>query len=152
MKLKQLESALQDVPAFANPKFQLEQYPTSAHIASRLLYTAQNSFEDIESCSVADLGIGCGVLSTGACLLDSAYNIGLDIDQDAISQSRQTLADFECAVDIVRLNVQDIVESHVPHKDMKQFRVDTVIMNPPFGTKNKGVDLDFLRFATMVLI
>ena len=34
----------------------------------------------------------------------------------------------------------------------KQLRhpVDTVIMNPPFGTRRKGADLDFLRAAFQV--
>ena len=33
MKLKVLESNLQDVEVFDDPKILLEQYPTSAHIA-----------------------------------------------------------------------------------------------------------------------
>jgi hypothetical protein len=30
----------QDVAPFVNPKIELEQYPTGAHLASRLLFTA----------------------------------------------------------------------------------------------------------------
>lgn len=33
MKLKELESCLQQVDTFEEPKILLEQYPTSAHIA-----------------------------------------------------------------------------------------------------------------------
>ncbi|KAJ0818212.1 hypothetical protein HanPI659440_Chr00c03g0710171 [Helianthus annuus] len=39
MKLKQLESLLGNLQQFQNPKIELEQYPTGAHIASRMLYT-----------------------------------------------------------------------------------------------------------------
>ncbi|KAJ0449523.1 hypothetical protein HanHA89_Chr17g0729411 [Helianthus annuus] len=39
MKLKQLESLLGNLQQFRNPKIELEQYPTGAHIASRMLYT-----------------------------------------------------------------------------------------------------------------
>lgn len=28
--------------------------------------------------------------------------------------------------------------------------VDTVVMNPPFGTRKKGADMDFLRVALKV--
>lgn len=28
--------------------------------------------------------------------------------------------------------------------------VDTVVMNPPFGTRKKGVDMDFLSMALKV--
>lgn len=31
-----------------------------------------------------------------------------------------------------------------------RLRADTVIMNPPFGTRRKGADLDFLRAAFQV--
>jgi len=68
MKLRQLESYLQDVEAFENPKVLLEQYPTRAHIAACVIHTIQSSYEGIEDCLVADLGVGCGVLSVGATL------------------------------------------------------------------------------------
>lgn len=35
MKLKELESYLQDVEVFALPKVELEQYPTTPHIAGQ---------------------------------------------------------------------------------------------------------------------
>jgi len=60
MKLRQLESYLQDVEAFENPKVLLEQYPTRAHIAACVIHTIQSSYEGIEDCLVADLGVGCG--------------------------------------------------------------------------------------------
>jgi predicted RNA methylase len=47
----------------------LEQYPTGAHIASRMLYTIHNSFDDLEDKVVLDLGCGCGTLGIGAAIL-----------------------------------------------------------------------------------
>lgn len=44
MRLKDLESYLQDVDGFAEPKILLEQYPTPPHIAARMIYTIENSF------------------------------------------------------------------------------------------------------------
>ncbi|KAM9123171.1 rRNA N(6)-adenosine-methyltransferase METTL5 isoform 4-T5 [Pangshura tecta] len=102
LKLKELESRLQQVDGFENPKLLLEQYPTRPHIAACMLYTIHNTFDDIENKMVADLGCGCGVLSIGSVMLGAGTS--------------------------------------------KTF--DTVIMNPPFGTKhNKGMDMTFLKVA-----
>ncbi|KAJ0638198.1 hypothetical protein HanOQP8_Chr17g0682561 [Helianthus annuus] len=46
MKLKQLESLLGNLQQFQNPKIELEQYPTGAHIASRMLYTFMHDLFD----------------------------------------------------------------------------------------------------------
>lgn len=72
MKLRQLESLLEDVDAFQLPKVQLEQYPTSPHIASRVLHTAA-SFGDIQDRVVIDLGCGGGVLALGAALCGAGH-------------------------------------------------------------------------------
>lgn len=44
MRLKDLESYLQGVDTFEEPKILLEQYPTPPHIAARIIYTIENSF------------------------------------------------------------------------------------------------------------
>jgi hypothetical protein len=43
MKLRQLESALQDVQAFTTPVVKWEQYPTSPHIAYVQSFPAQQN-------------------------------------------------------------------------------------------------------------
>ncbi|XP_009180678.1 methyltransferase-like protein 5 isoform X3 [Papio anubis] len=102
LRLKELESRLQQVDGFEKPKLLLEQYPTRPHIAACMLYTIHNTYDDIENKVVADLGCGCGVLSIGTAMLGAGMS--------------------------------------------KSF--DTVIMNPPFGTKNnKGTDMAFLKTA-----
>lgn len=40
MKMKQLQSMLEDLEVFRNPQIELEQYPTGAHLATCMLYTA----------------------------------------------------------------------------------------------------------------
>lgn len=66
MRLKDLESSLQPLRRFVEANAALEQYPTSSHLASRMLFTAHTSFDDIEGSKVLDLGCGCGVLSIAA--------------------------------------------------------------------------------------
>merc|ERR1712098_156021 len=65
---------------------------------------------------------------------------GFDIDQDALAVSQTNLEDFEIDnVDLVNIDINAL------GPDWKK-RVDTVVMNPPFGTKhNKGLDMKFLQ-------
>eukprot|EP00889_Picochlorum_renovo_P002689 jgi/Picre1/29719/NNA_005102.t1 len=139
MKLKQLESMLQDVAVFRDPKVELEQYPTGAHLASRLLYTAATSFDDVESKLVVDLGCGTGMLSIGAALLGAGHVLGIDADEDALCIAQENLDEYEgMPVDLVCARVEHTASV---------VSADTVITNPPFGTRSKGADMEFLRAA-----
>ncbi|KAF4087159.1 hypothetical protein AMELA_G00092040 [Ameiurus melas] len=142
MKLKELESCLQQVDGFEEPKILLEQYPTSPHIAGCMLYTIHNTFDDIENKLVADLGCGCGVLSIGAAVLDAGLCVGFDIDSDALDIFKRNVEEFELPnIDMVQCDICSIGSLYT-----KKF--DTVIMNPPFGTKhNQGIDMQFLKTA-----
>ncbi|XP_009607552.1 uncharacterized protein LOC107797895 isoform X4 [Nicotiana tabacum] len=124
MKLKQLEGLLGSLEQFSSPKIELEQYPTGAHIASRMLYTADNSFEDVNSKVVADFGCGCGTLGLAAGLLGAGSVIGLDIDIESLEIASANADELEV--------------------------VETVVMNPPFGTRRKGADMEFLSAAMKV--
>ncbi|XP_043549629.1 rRNA N6-adenosine-methyltransferase METTL5 [Chiloscyllium plagiosum] len=143
LKLKELESLLQRVDGFEQPKLLLEQYPTSPHIAAHMLYTIHTTFDDVESKLIGDLGCGCGVLSIGAAMLDAGLCVGFDIDEGALNIFNRNVEEFELAnVDMVQCDVCSVMTS----KLSKAF--DTIIMNPPFGTKhNKGVDMKFLKIA-----
>lgn len=72
MRLKELEGYLQDVAVFTDPKIKLEQYPTTAHLAARMLYTAHTAYDDIENKAVGDMGCGCGILSIASAMLGSS--------------------------------------------------------------------------------
>ena len=74
------------------------------------------------------------------------YTIGLDIDDDALEVAQENAREFELEdqMDFVRCNVAELLPSQFAHK------VDTVIMNPPFGTKIKGIDMVFLEKALHV--
>ncbi|PWA31447.1 hypothetical protein CCH79_00002751 [Gambusia affinis] len=143
MKLKELESCLQQVDTFEEPKILLEQYPTSPHIAACMLYTIHNTFDDIEGKLVADFGCGCGVLSIGAAMLDAGLCVGFEIDEDALEIFRKNAEEFE-------LSNVDLLQCDLCHLEAEAYgqKFDTVIMNPPFGTKhNQGMDMKFLRAA-----
>jgi predicted RNA methylase len=142
MKLKQLQSNLESVASFKNPKIEYEQYPTSPHIASHMVFTAQEQFEDLESKTVVDLGVGCGMLSIASSLMETGYNIGIDIDDDALDQTLENTKSFDFALDLLKMDMRDY---------QHRIKSDTVIMNPPFGTKTmQGIDITFLEMATQI--
>lgn len=145
MKLKELESHLQQVEEFEVPNILLEQYPTRPHIAACMLHTMAASFGDLEGRTVADLGCGCGVLSLGSLMLGADFVIGIDIDPGALAVFAGNIEDFEMDnTDLVNMDVTNL------GPDWKN-RVDTVVMNPPFGTKhNKGLDMKFLQAGLMM--
>ena len=156
LKLKQLESALNEVETFEKPKILLEQYPTRPHIAACVLHSIESTYGSLDGRVVADLGCGTGVLSIGARLLGARAVIGFDIDPDALEIAKTNLEEF--GFDIQEENdgycdfvLNDVTrtfahvfdkECNLAQKSFSQFSgyFDTVIMNPPFGTKhNRGL-------------
>ena len=125
---------MQNFDVFEKPKVHLEQYPTTPHIASHMLYTIDQTFNDIRGGTVADLGCGCGVLSVGAAILGSEYVVGFDLDADALEVAKKNLE--ESGVNVVEFVQCDVAD--INSVMMRNDFFDTVIMNPPFGTKNNA--------------
>jgi predicted RNA methylase len=69
---RKLESSLSNIKLFGSPKWELEQYPIGANLASCLLFMAESKYGDIAGKIVADLGCGVGTLGIAACLYDAA--------------------------------------------------------------------------------
>jgi len=130
---------LQDLGGFENPDARLEQYETPATLASDLLHPAW-SHGDLKG-RVLDLGCGTGVLGIGAALY-GARVVGVDIDEGALrlARSNATVAGVAEDTDWVRGDVRAL-----PVR-----RVDTVVMNPPFGAQRSGADRPFLCAAESV--
>lgn len=142
LKLKNLEQYLQQVDTFEQPKVHLEQYATTPHLAACMLYTIQASFGDLEGKVVADLGCGCGTLTFGSVMLGADFCLGFDIDEDALDI-------FSANRDELEMENSDVVLCDVTKNlgDRFEDSFDTVVMNPPFGTRTKGVDLEFVNVA-----
>ena len=166
MKPKQLQSELQDLRTFSNPKQNLEQYATTPLLATKLLQVASVEFNDIEEKSVIDLGVGTGVLAIGAKLMGAGHVLGIDVDTDALEECKENLEMYDpelevelCLMDVVELirrydNDEDKDKDEdedeavsVKRKDYVWPRADTVLTNPPFGTRRKGADVAFLAAA-----
>lgn len=76
VRLKELESWLQELQGFDTPKVTLEQYQTPPHIAAHIAHTIEASFGDLKGKLVADLGCGCGMLTVAAAIMGAATVVG----------------------------------------------------------------------------
>lgn len=72
IKLKHLQSYLEDIETFQAPKDNLEQYQTSSQIASEMFHYI-SSKHDLSDKIVLDLGAGTGILGIAAALCGAAY-------------------------------------------------------------------------------
>ena len=143
MKLKHLESALSTMEGFREPDYNLEQYNTSPHLAAHMMYTAAQ-YGDIEDKSVCDLGCGPAMLGIASQVMGAASTVGFELDSSAIAVARDNIAEFEVEMDLVQCDV-----THLPMGDCgPQF--DTVVMNPPFGTRTFGIDMIFVEKALAI--
>ena len=197
MKLKHLESLLEDVEPFREPNVMLEQYPTGAHLAARVVHAAHER-GDIEDRTVVDLGVGGGVLTIASILMGAAHVVGVDVDPGALELCRDNCDAFDPPLEpelrLARIP-KDVLAWHraaassagargdapappahpapdapsalsttIDENDRGSgdasgspdastpaaLRAHTVVMNPPFGTRRKGADMQFLRAALHV--
>uniref|UniRef100_A0A0N5AJ46 MTS domain-containing protein n=1 Tax=Syphacia muris TaxID=451379 RepID=A0A0N5AJ46_9BILA len=147
MKPKRLKWFLSDLQTFQRSKLSLEQYATSPELAVAILDLV-NDDGCLEDCTLADLGCGCGVLMLGAATYGTSYCLGLEIDDDALNICRQNIVNtqLEETVDVVKIDVTKNIQA------IGMTRFDTVITNPPFGTKNNsGIDIQFVLAGLSLL-
>jgi len=119
-----------------SPRIGLEQYTIPASIAADILFHAAFVYRDIAGKAVGDLGTGTGRLAIGAALLGARQTVAVDIDPVAINVARENAELAKVEIDWI-LGDLDAVHG----------RLDTVIMNPPFGTKRRHLDRIFLGKA-----
>ncbi len=138
MKLRKLEMLLEKVSGFSTPSPHLEQYPTPATLAARLLFhAAQNG--DIAGKAICDLGCGTGILSIGSALLGAESVTGIDIDEKALEIARKNADEFSVTPRFIQEEITSF--SKLPG------HWDTVVMNPPFGAQVPHADRAFIDCA-----
>ena len=136
---RDLEIALQGIAPHANPKVKLEQYTTPANLAADLLFRACYTYGDIRDKAVVDLGTGTGRLAIGAAILGASSVVGIDLDAESLHAALSNSNRLRLKVNWVVGDIESIRNSF-----------DTVIMNPPFGTKQEHADIRFLRIALKI--
>ncbi|MDP6294174.1 MAG: METTL5 family protein [Candidatus Woesearchaeota archaeon] len=129
-----LAKVLSSLQKFANQKVSVEQYSTPSELAAEVLWQAQLQ-GDIDEKTVLDLGAGTGILGIGAALLGGKVTL-IEQDEEALEIAKRNVTQAKVDVKIVKGLVEDYAE-----------KADTIIMNPPFGTKQIHADRAFLDKA-----
>ena len=122
---------------FENPKLKAEQYMTDSENAAEALWLAKMR-GDIDGRTIADLGCGTGILGIGAILLGADKVYFVDSDKTALRICRENLE---------KLGIEKNAEIVLSDVTKFNIKVSTVIQNPPFGTKTKHADREFLEKA-----
>ena len=132
---RQLEIQLGRLKILQTPQLRLEQYPVSAKVAAELLRMAGFEHHDLQGETI-DLGTGTGRLAIGAAMMGSKQVVGVDIDERSITLARENAIAAGVRVEWVVSDIKEVVGAY-----------DTVIMNPPYGTRSSHADVQFLERA-----
>lgn len=130
---KDLEIKLQSLDRPESFDNSLEQYPTDPALAAHVAVTAYLD-GNIAGKSVTDLGCGFGVLACAAAMLGASHVLAIEIDPVQASKAVQNCREYP--VSVINSDVYGMRE-----------RVDTTLMNPPFGSVNPHADQVFLSRA-----
>lgn len=140
MGKRALERRLADLAPFADPRVELEQYPTPAHLAANLLHLADLQ-GDLDR-PVIDLGSGTGILALGAALHGAPRVVGIERDRAALETARENERSLAPPVAVDWL----LADATRPPLALDG---PTVVMNPPFGAQRgrRHADRAFLAAA-----
>jgi len=135
-RLEILLSSLKTNPP--NPKLKFEEYSLDPKSASTILYTALCQ-GDVQGKKVVDLGSGAGILSIGVAILGARSVVGIDIDKDLIRIAMDNMNNSNTRVEFIIGSI-----------DCVRGLFETTIMNPPFGSWRRGLDVKFLNKALTI--
>ncbi|MGC8859753.1 MAG: METTL5 family protein [Thermoplasmata archaeon] len=131
MDRRELEKIISSLKKLDRKKILLEQYETTPELVADIVFIAIN---DIKDKIVADLGCGNGAFALASYLVGAREVHCVEIDRDAIEVALKNFGGRD--IKIHNMNVKDF-----------NTRVDTVIMNPPFGYQIPGADRIFIEKA-----
>jgi putative methylase len=132
---RQLEIQLEKLANREDPNLGLEQYPVSSEAAAELLYMAGFEHHDLDG-KIVDLGTGTGRLAIGSALMGAENILGLDLDRESVRVAIQNGKRLRTNIDWVIGDLDSLTGDF-----------DTVLMNPPYGTRVKHQDTRFLSKA-----
>lgn len=133
---RQLEVKLGKLKTLESPQLRLEQYPVSPEVAAELLYMAGFEHDDIHGKEIVELGTGTGRLAIGAALMGARSVLGVDVDERTLILARENAAGLGAVLDWATQDIEDV-----------KGKFDTVLMNPPYGTRLRHHDINFLLKA-----
>jgi len=142
VRKKKLEIFLSNLKEMEDPDMFEEQYTTPGDIAAEIALFAYHR-GDIEGKTVIDLGSGTGRLGIASLLLGSKKTYFVEKDKRAVEILKDNLKTLTLKTNQI-LGEYEITEGDAL---LVLLRGDTIIQNPPFGTKKRKMDTKFLKKA-----
>jgi len=140
---KELDVFLSKLKGFTAPSFQLEQYVTPSSIAGEWLWNMAMRRE-ISGRVILDAACGPGILGIGSLLLGAKKVYFVDKDPSVM---KICMENYEAVKKEYEIGPAEFVVNDISLFDEK---VDIVVQNPPFGTKEEHIDKKFLEKAFTV--
>ena len=144
-KFKNYVAFLSQIDEFESPKIELEQYCTPADITAGLFEIIEVQDDNIRGKVVGDFCCGTAMYSIAASYFEPSKIVALEFDESAMEIAKANLDHYELTDD-VDLKQMDITQEFAADNETEYNEFfDTIIMNPPFGTKkNQGIDMQLL--------
>ncbi|MCL5730677.1 MAG: METTL5 family protein [Candidatus Thermoplasmatota archaeon] len=130
---KKLEILIQGLKGRNFYNNSLEQYDTDPSVVAAISYMARLN-GDVEGKSVVDPGTGNGAFAYAAAVLGAERVVAVDLDRNAIEVASQNCKGLQ--VEFINRDIRMVDGSF-----------DTCLMNPPWGSVQRGSDLPFLDFS-----
>ncbi len=140
-----LSIILSKLKGFEDPSVRAEQYTIEPEIAGSVLWQALYSGK-VRVHSIADLGCGTGILGIGALILGAKRVYFVDNDENSLKTAKSNLKYVKSESSYKGLIKGEAVFICQDIADFDK-KVDTVLMNPPFGVKVRHADKAFLEKA-----
>lgn len=141
-----LAIALSKLKGFTERNVSREQYEMDSEVGASSLWNAY-ILGDIEGNKVYDLGCGTGILGIGAILLGAKKAVFVDIDEKALEIAKSNVEDTDYNMVSEGLIGKQAEFIHSDISKLANANADVVIQNPPFGTKVKNSDRQFIEKA-----
>lgn len=139
LTIAKLTKQLSHLKKFEDPNSKKEQYSTPPEIAAMLIHYGVE-LGDIVGKKVSDLGAGTGILGIGALFANAAHCTFVEQDLHAAQILKQNVGQLAP-------HLQNAASILV--QDMREYTIksETILMNPPFGTKERHADKPFFERA-----
>ncbi|MFW3147127.1 MAG: METTL5 family protein [Thermoplasmatota archaeon] len=144
MRKRRMEMLLSSLKDTDRPILGLEQYRTSSRIVCDMLYEALER-GDIEGRSLMELGCGSAPFAIGAALLGARPVYGLDKDPVSLEFASWNIELVEKKTGS-RPEIE-LLNGDITDPGLELPSVDTVMMNPPFGSQRRNADRPFVERA-----
>jgi len=133
---------LSKLDSFRDPQVNSEQYPTPSEIAAEVLWQA-HMIDDFTRKVSVDLGSGTGILGLGSLILGAKQVFLVESESSAmeISKKNAEIVQKQCESESSQVIFCN-TEINKLHE-----KADIVLQNPPFGTKVRHADREFLLKA-----